>query len=73
MIAIEVTETCARTGYCVRVAPQVFTLDEDPHQATVRSDLAVDGSEELQEAALDAEATCPLGAILVRDTGAVER
>lgn len=71
-MVIEVTEACARTGYCVRVAPGLFTLDDDPDRATVRSDAATDCSDEVRESALDAEATCPLGAILVHETDAPE-
>lgn len=62
---IEVTESCARTGYCVRVAPELFALEPDDDRASVRADADSADSEHLIEIALDAEATCPLGAIVV--------
>lgn len=71
-MGIEVSGECARTGYCVRVAPELFTLEPGGDRVSVREIADGEDSEHLVGAALDAEATCPLGAIVVTgaDSGA---
>jgi ferredoxin len=71
MARIVVDSRCARTGYCVRIAPELFVLEDGLEHVSVR-DVALDEERAPEEfdAALDAEATCPLSAItVVEDDG----
>jgi len=61
--AVRVDERlCARTGYCVRIAPDVFELP-GAGAARVRTSLVDDDH---VDAAAEAAEVCPLGAIEVR-------
>ena len=70
MARIEVDNGCARTGYCVRVGPELFFLEDGVDHVSLH-DVAIDEHEtpEQFDAALEAEATCPLGAITVIEDG----
>lgn len=55
-------QACASTGFCVRVAPDMFQLSETTGKAMVKSQpsTAVEKSQ-----AEEAEITCPTGAVLL--------
>ena len=55
---------CQGTGVCASIAAALFVLDPQGHKAIVRTG-SVDPS--LLEAARDAEASCPTGAITVEE------
>jgi ferredoxin len=55
---------CARTRYCIKVHPDLFTVGPDGSTAALVEEL--DGNNPWQvESARDAEALCPVGAIFV--------
>ena len=63
---LQIDERCARTGYCTRIAPDVFVLEEDAETVSVRNvRIDDDQTPEGFEAVLEAEGTCPLAAIMV--------
>jgi ferredoxin len=53
--------TCAATGECERICPEVFTVEE------VSRVLIPEPPPELQGLVREAEAACPTGAITVTD------
>ena len=53
-------QQCDATGFCVRIAPDLFTLDDE--DGLVRAKLAQVPAD-LEDAALEAEAACPTSAI----------
>ena len=58
-------ERCARTGYCVRVAPQLFALrDDGPTEVT-----QPEPPRDLQEPAREAAEICPALAIRISEDG----
>jgi ferredoxin len=55
---------CARTRYCIKVHPDLFTFGPDGSTAALVEEL--DGNNPLQvERVRDAKAPCPVGAIFV--------
>lgn len=54
---------CEAIGFCVRVAPTVFALDEGPPASVVADSLSDDELDQIAEA----EDLCPTQAILLRD------
>lgn len=62
---VRISEACAATGYCTRIAPEVFVLDEAAMRAVVRTNGLATPTASLREAVVEAEAVCPLGAIEV--------
>jgi ferredoxin len=57
-------DMCARSGFCVRIAPQLFRLSDEDDWAVV---LAAEVPPEREEEAREAETTCPTGAIAVSE------
>jgi len=55
--------TCARTGFCVRSAPQIFALPDDAETAIVIHPTL--DTPELRALADEAEATCPTAAVWI--------
>lgn len=55
---------CMRSGFCQRIAPQVFRLDELEQVSVVLHELVPPESE---DAAQEAANACPASAIEVRD------
>lgn len=62
MTFISISDECALTGYCVRVAPEVFRLSAT--SAEVASDIDLD-SDDLPERLIEAEGMCPMQAIQI--------
>jgi ferredoxin len=58
------TDACMGTGFCGRIAPQLFRLDET---TLVSSVLQAGVPPELEGAAREAEAACPAAAIVVTE------
>jgi ferredoxin len=63
---VTVTADCIASGVCLALAPDRFALGDDgrahPHGGTGEPD----------EAVLDAAASCPMEAIVIRDAGTGE-
>lgn len=55
-------DMCAASGFCVRIAPELFRLSDEDNCAVV---VVAEVPPELEEAALEAEAACPTAAITV--------
>lgn len=55
-------DTCAASGFCVRIAPELFRLREEDNWSVVLVD---EVPPELEEAAREAETACPTAAITV--------
>jgi ferredoxin len=58
-------DACAGSGFCCKIAPQLFALDDDEDVARV---LLPDVPEELEAAAREAEDACPTTAIVLEET-----
>ena len=62
MWRISVDDTCIGSGSCTGVAPAYFRLNAENRAEPVRAEVEPD------EVVLDAVASCPMEAILARDT-----
>jgi ferredoxin len=58
-------DACARSAFCVRIAPELFRLGDEDEWSVVLVD---EVPPELEDAALEAEAACPTAAITVKET-----
>jgi ferredoxin len=58
------SEACMGTGFCGRIAPQLFRLDDTKLLSVV---LQADVPPELEDSAREAETACPAAAITVTE------
>jgi ferredoxin len=61
---------CRASGFCVQVAPEVFRIVPSGEWAEVAMQPSrVSDAGEMDAAVMEAEASCPMGAILVDENG----
>ena len=55
---------CARSGYCERLAPNIFKIPDDADSVTAPAELITDAAD--IGLVLEAESVCPTGALFVQ-------